>query len=112
MVEITRRFVGKGLVARLPKETAGTYAYAYQCCFPIESPEFRKPQEVMAWYAGLDQKEKLEFKKVNGFVISQLKVALKDTVVGEEVYIRGEVIEEEDCFRFNFKEAKWEKCGK
>mgnify|MGYP007069475317 CR=1 FL=1 len=109
MVQTTVRRIAEDSVRKLPRVKQG-YVLMYSCMFPIESPEFKRPQDVMAWYAGLEQKQKLEFKKAGGFIISQLSVACNDCVVGGESFRRGDVIEEVDSFKFDFKLAKWIKC--
>lgn len=101
----TRR-VSEVVVATLPKVKAG-YTKVYTCDWPIQSPEYTKAKDVIGWYAGLSEKEKLVFKKSGGFVISELSVALMDTIVDGETFFRGEVFAEKDVMKYDYMRGKW-----
>ena len=93
----------------LPKVKMGD-CKLYTCEFPVKSPEFKSPKEVIRWFCELGEKDKLAIKKLNGFIISELSVALNDRLVGNEVYHRGEIFREEDWGKFDFQSGKWVGC--
>lgn len=90
----------------LPKVKVG-YCKMYSCEYPVKSPEFKSSNEVIRWYCGLGEKEKLAFKKSGGFVVSELSVALMDTLFDGEVFNRGDVMAERDCVKFDFRSGRW-----
>lgn len=104
LIEKTR--VSNEALQALPKVKVGNVSL-FTCEFPVKSPEFKNPKDVIRWYCELEQKEKMQFKKLGGFVVSELNVALNDVLVGKDVYHRGEVISEMDVMKFDFANGRW-----
>ena len=98
--------VSNEALSALPKVKVG-YCKMYSCEYPIKSPEFKNLKGVIQWYCDLEDKEKLMFKKLGGFVVSELKVALIDTLYNGEVFNRGDVMSEEDVCKFDYRKGIW-----
>lgn len=106
-IEVTK--VSNEALQTLPK--ANGFVSLYSCEYPVKSPEFKNVKDVIRWYCELDQREKLQFKKLGGFIVSELQVALSDTLRGGDVYHRGDVMSECDCMKFDFQSGRWMKVG-
>lgn len=98
--------VSNEVLQTLPKVKVG-YCKMYSCEYPIKSPECKDIKGVIQWYCELGEKEKLMFKKSDGFIVSELNVALMDVEVSGEVYHRGDVIKETDACKFDYRKGIW-----
>lgn len=100
--------VSSKVEATLPKKIKG-HVSLFVATYPFNCTPKKSIEEIIIWFAKLDYKKKLQLKKVGCLVVSEIQVALSDTVRGTTTFVRGDIMQEMDAYKWNFNTQRWSK---